>query len=357
MMIQQYLKQYLLTLSLCPIIIILVTLYLSSMNSYLHTSYYNIHKYKYTYTYIKCDAKKKITPNVEKYLKMRDLIKSQKAGLSYEELKEKAVNGSSVSSSIINDGSSKKSYQSLVGRKGLTLDQRLRSVIAYKRESISNGDDGSGLTVAEEIELENMMESDDDDNDNSDDDDDDNDEYDEELLYETLILKAIENNKLNEVKKNILMSQAISAAKEGKLEEGNNPLISSSGDDAELDALLEDEVVDGNSSSSGGILSSSSSSSSSSKSSSLTTSTTTTTITTTISTATSNSTSNSTSSLATDDLYTPKVATWGLFSRPKDISKAYGGERVTMIIIIIIIINNSIIIINNTIIIIIIPSS
>ena len=320
MMIQQYLKQYLLTLSLCPIIIILVTLYLSSMNSYLHTSYYSIHKYKYTYTYIKCDAKKKITPNVEKYLKMRDLIKSQKAGLSYEELKEKAVNGSSVSSSIINDGSSKKSYQSLVGRKGLTLDQRLRSVIAYKRESISNGDDGSGLTVAEEIELENMMESDDDDggnNDNSDDDDD-NDEYDEELLYETLILKAIENNKLNEVKKNILMSQAISAAKEGKLEEGNNPLISSSSNDDDLDALLEDEVVDGNSSSSSGGIPSSSSSS---KSSSLTTSTTTT-----LSTATSNSTSNSTSSLATDDLYTPKVATWGLFSRPKDISKAYGGE-------------------------------
>ena len=319
MMIQQYLKQYLLTLSLCPIIIILVTLYLSSMNSYLHTSYYSIHKYKYTYTYIKCDAKKKITPNVEKYLKMRDLIKSQKAGLSYEELKEKAVNGSSVSSSIINDGSSKKSYQSLVGRKGLTLDQRLRSVIAYKRESISNGDDGSGLTVAEEIELENMMESDDDDggnNDNSDDDD--NDEYDEELLYETLILKAIENNKLNEVKKNILMSQAISAAKEGKLEEGNNPLISSSSNDDDLDALLEDEVVDGNSSSSSGGIPSSSSSS---KSSSLTTSTTTT-----LSTATSNSTSNSTSSLATDDLYTPKVATWGLFSRPKDISKAYGGE-------------------------------
>ena len=319
MMIQQYLKQYLLTLSLCPIIIILVTLYLSSMNSYLHTSYYSIHKYKYTYTYIKCDAKKKITPNVEKYLKMRDLIKSQKAGLSYEELKEKAVNGSSVSSSIINDGSSKKSYQSLVGRKGLTLDQRLRSVIAYKRESISNGDDGSGLTVAEEIELENMMESDDDDggnNDNSDDDD--NDEYDEELLYETLILKAIENNKLNEVKKNILMSQAISAAKEGKLEEGNNPLISSRSDDDDLDALLEDEVVDGNSSSSSGGIPSSSSYTS--KSSSLTTSTTT------ISIATSNSTSNSTSSLATDDLYTPKVATWGLFSRPKDISKAYGGE-------------------------------
>ena len=319
MMIQQYLKQYLLTLSLCPIIIILVTLYLSSMNSYLHTSYYSIHKYKYTYTYIKCDAKKKITPNVEKYLKMRDLIKSQKAGLSYEELKEKAVNGSSVSSSIINDGSSKKSYQSLVGRKGLTLDQRLRSVIAYKRESISNGDDGSGLTVAEEIELENMMESDDDDggnNDNSDDDD--NDEYDEELLYETLILKAIENNKLNEVKKNILMSQAISAAKEGKLEEGNNPLISSSSNDDDLDALLEDEVVDGNSSSSSGGIPSSSSYTS--KSSSLTTSTTT------LSTATSNSTSNSTSSLATDDLYTPKVATWGLFSRPKDISKAYGGE-------------------------------
>jgi hypothetical protein len=33
---------------------------------------------------------------------------------------------------------------------------------------------------------------------------------------------------------------------------------------------------------------------------------------------------------ATDDddgMYTPKVATWGIFPRPKNISKAYGGGR------------------------------
>ena len=89
MMIQQYLKQYLLTLSLCQIIL-LVSLYLSSMESYLHTRYNSIYKHKYnTDTYIKCYAKKKITPNVEKYLKMRDLIKSQQAGVSYDELKER----------------------------------------------------------------------------------------------------------------------------------------------------------------------------------------------------------------------------------------------------------------------------
>ena len=44
--------------------------------------------------------------------------------------------------------------------------------------------------------------------------------------------------------------------------------------------------------------------------------------------STGNSYSRPGSDDARNDLYTPKVSTWGLFERPRDISKAYGGGRV-----------------------------
>lgn len=259
----------------------------------------------------------KLTPNVEKYLKMRDLVNAQKSGSGYDELKSLSINGTSIknTNNFEEDtrNAKKKSYQNLIGKKGVSLDQRLRSVIAYKRENIAINTDGSlsttssGLTVDEEIELENMMES-------EDDDDIDNEEDDEEAIYESLVLKAMETNKLNEIKNNILLSQTIAATKAEKLElESNNLLIdkdlNSSIDTNDSSTKMESSVrfskffgsTNLNNSVIDNIVN------------------------------TSNIKINTISEkalAAREDTYKPKVSTWGVFDRPKDISKAYGGGRV-----------------------------
>ena len=94
----------------------------------------------------------------------------------------------------------KKGYQKFLG-KG-TLDQRLRAVVAYKRSSIAS-DVASGeseLTPSEQRELDAMMDS-------EEGDDDDIVEDDEEEMYESMVLKIIEDNKLSDLKRNFLLDK------------------------------------------------------------------------------------------------------------------------------------------------------
>jgi hypothetical protein len=127
------------------------------------------------------------------------------AGATYEELKEASKNGTRKEElfRIKNLKKDKKGYNAIMGRG--TLDQRLRATIAFKRSTAAEVNpivEGSGLTNKEEADLNAMMENDDD-NDNDDDGDGDGDgenEFeDEETEYETLVLAAIEQNKLNDV--------------------------------------------------------------------------------------------------------------------------------------------------------------
>ena len=155
-------------------------------------------------------------------------------------------------------------YKKLVGKKG-SLDQRLRNVIAYKRATIV-ADANVKNTFDDENEEEELENLV-----NSIDGDDD---YvdDEEVLYETLIQEILEKKKLAEIQRNFLVDKA--AQKElssENLEETNKKVNNNS-----------------NSTSSG----------------------------------------NSNSNNNEDDLYTPARTSWGVFQRPRDITKAYGGGKV-----------------------------
>lgn len=90
---------------------------------------------------------------------MRDLERFRNAGMSYDSFKDAVVNGSATNVSPSRDTGT---YQRLIGKKG-NLEQRLKTIVAYKRstiagESLSSGGD-SILSVSEEEELETMMES------------------------------------------------------------------------------------------------------------------------------------------------------------------------------------------------------
>lgn len=107
--------------------------------------------------------------------------------------------------------------------------------------------------------------------------DDDDDEYidegeEEEALYEQLIMKTIEMNKLNEVKRNFLLD---------KSERNEEGIVSDS--EATEEKTTNTTANEGENNKSGYI--------------------------------------------PEEDLYTPARMTWGVFKRPRDISKAYGGGR------------------------------
>eukprot|EP01035_Chromulina_nebulosa_P017194 gene17194-22714_t len=147
-----------------------------------------------------------------------------------------------------------------ISKKG-TLDQRLRNIVAYKRLNVAGEflSKDSILSASEEDELKLL---------------DENEEYfeeyeddDEEAIYESLINKAIEQNKLSELKKNFEIDKASSRS---EAEIILNKTLE----------LLNDVPV------------------------------------------------NKSSKIDEEDLYTPARSSWGVFQRPRDISKSYGGGRV-----------------------------
>ena len=205
---------------------------------------------------------------VQKYIQMKELRKLREDGSNYEEVKEFLINGTKSNNNNIGDNinNNKKGYQKFMG-KG-SLEQRLRAVVAYKRSgygstegSSSTDVSGSSLSASEERELDEMMESDDQDED-----------YDEELdeeeaEYESLVLKAIELNKLNELKRNFEIDK--SARREEMAES--------------LEATSDK--------------------------------------TTTVSAVSSANATKSSGYTAEEDLYVPARSSWGVFERPRDISK------------------------------------
>lgn len=216
---------------------------------------------------------KKLSPEAQKYLKMREVKKLREQGGEYDDIKEYVVNG--TTRSLANPElaarigqEKKKGYQKYMGNKG-SLEGRLRKVIAYKRENIAAEEGsilgGGSMSVSEEQELFNEMESDENDY-----------EYkegeldDEEAEYEALIVKAIEMNKLKELQRNFVLDKAASRefAEEKLAEEREN-------------AAEEAKVVD-----------------------------------------------KTGQEVTEDELYQPsRSGSWGVFKRPKDISKTFGGGR------------------------------
>ena len=89
-------------------------------------------------------------------------------------------------------------YKKLVGRKG-TLDQRLRAVIAYKRSNSMVSSVPGDIIEEEDQELENLMESDEFDFELEEDD--------EDAIYEKLITEVIQESKLSEMQKNFEIEQ------------------------------------------------------------------------------------------------------------------------------------------------------
>ena len=158
-------------------------------------------------TTICCKAKSKNQPVSEKvqaYIRMRDLKKLQNDGANIEEMKEFLANGTRPAG--LGGESSSKGYQQFVGKKG-SLEGRLRAVIAYKRESSIAAQELDGeLSKREEKELEEMMDEDDD---GYNDDEDGEIIDDEDAEYESLVLKALETNKLNELKRNFLLDKNV----------------------------------------------------------------------------------------------------------------------------------------------------
>ena len=173
---------------------------------------------------------------------------------NYIRMKQVMKKDSSLNATISSDNNL--GYKKFLG-KG-TLDQRLRAIVSYKRTSAYTAlDDDNILTPQEEEELLECMDSDDGDDNLIDTDD-------EDSIYESLVLKVIEQNKLSEVKRNFMLDKA-----------------------ERKDFILSDPTAP----------------------------------------AISNITNGNTSSKDSSDLYTPARSTWGVFQRPRDISRAYGGGR------------------------------
>ena len=238
-----------------------------------------------------------LAARVQKYVQMREIQKLKARGASAEDIAAAVKNGTFIgaASAITN----KKGYQQFLG-KG-TLDQRLRAVVAYKRSSIS-ADLGSGeteLTPTEQKELDAMMDSDDGDDENIPEDD-------EEELYESLVLKIIEENKLNDLKRNFLLDKDAQreAIDEEKSAIASEALIQTAVSTNET-AITETNTTiaeDGTLIASPDGLA--------------------------IDLVSSNETATDNSTAVDLDLYTPKSSAWGLFQRPRDISKSFGGGRI-----------------------------
>lgn len=213
-----------------------------------------------------------VSKNVENYIRQRDIERLRQSGATYEEIKAAMINGTKLESFNTNVDALKKrsstGYKKYLG-KG-SLDSRLRAIVAYKRSTIA-GEAQSGsdsiLNASDDDELNELMESDDG--------DEDLDEDDEEALYERLIVNVIEQNKLAELQRNFLLDKS---AQRSAISDDEN--------------VTDSEVIPDNNSDK-------------------------------LSTQSINS-----DNKTDDELYTPARSSWGVFQRPKDISKTYGGGRV-----------------------------
>ena len=240
-----------------------------------------------------------LAARVQRYVQMREIQKLKAKGATSEEIAAAVKNGTFVGAAgaIMN----KKGYQKFLG-KG-TLDQRLRAVVAYKRSMIAT-DLGSGetdLTPTEQSELDAMMDSEDGDDDIIPEDD-------EEELYEGLVLKIIEENKLNDLKRNFLLDKD---AQREAIDEKKSLSASA--------ALLEPDTATNETTTSADVITTEIESSillASNEPSSE------------IAIPSTNETSTDNSTAVDLDLYTPKSSAWGLFQRPRDISKSFGGGRI-----------------------------
>ena len=224
-------------------------------------------------------AKRKAQPvdaelmeKVRRYTQMKELQRLRKEGGSFDALKDSLVNGTRLGSTT-SAAAGPNGYKKFITSKG-SLEKRLQAMVAYKRSTIASESAlDSGLTAQEEAELEFMMEDDDGDEDLFVDE--------EDAEYETLVMQAIETNKLNELKRNFMLDKA-----EKKEEAKEMTLASEPGYETNPGMILREREPG-----SGG--------------------------------------SNSSESpvVVQNDLYTPARSSWGVFERPRDISKAYGGGR------------------------------
>jgi hypothetical protein len=264
------------------------------------------------------------------YLKMKELKEIKEGrGEGMEAYKEKLLNGSftnlqSVSASemdldvdnIITEearqeyGESKKGYKKFVGRKG-KLENRLRAVVAFKRNTMAADNviqQESGMTRSEERELEEMMEDD------SDDDQYFDEELDEEEMeYETAVMKAMETNKLNELKRNFRIDNSqYDKAMNKRIDDGTEEMEDVSQTKTQLDVTSSglDTRIPGTAGYWAYVNNSTTSASVSTEKK----------MDTTIS-------DDEKEKNDDDDLYTPTRSSWGVFERPRDISRAYGGGR------------------------------
>ena len=190
----------------------------------------------------------------------------------FEKLREQGASYEQLKSALINGTLMTKEtvgYQKFLGKGN--LDQRLRAMITYKRSS----NIGIQLTEnnANDKELFDAMDSDDSDEVYDDD------EEDEDAIYEAFVQNALEQSKLSNLKANMKFDlQSESSLLNNNFENNTNSTVSS---------LIEDKIrieIDNN--------------------------------------------KNESINISEDDLYIPKTSTWGIFPRPRDISKTFGGGRV-----------------------------
>lgn len=219
--------------------------------------------------------KRRSNANVEKYLQLRELIRLQKTGAGYEEMKTKSINSSAPS-----NREKKPSYDRLIGKGN--LDQRLRAIVSFKRSSIA-AESSAGLNKAEEDELTELMETDYEDDITDDDDD--------EAEYESAVLRAIEDNRRNELAARILGEQKWDERSFASKQNRDSSALSTKNHPPQYtDHARESSIVQPMSDSTYG-------------------------------------TKGNRNNVDDKDLYTPKVSTWGIYERPRDISKTYGGGR------------------------------
>lgn len=183
------------------------------------------------------------------------------------------MNYEDVKRSIVNKTVNNGGYQRFVGKNKGTLDQRLRAIINYKNDKLSADFASSGIPSTETSELNELE-----------DDDDEEDEYtdDEEKIYESAVLDILKKSKLQEIQQKMAEAVAVTQATIGlgNTLEGNETSSSLSANISIADATND------------------------------------------------TNTTAKTAALPEDELYTPSRSSWGVFQRPKDISKTYGGGRV-----------------------------
>ena len=232
-----------------------------------------------------------------RYTQMRELQRLKKEGGSYDKLKVSITNGTTLSTTTTTTSAT--SYKNLIGRQGSSLQQRLQILVAYKRSTSRTDAGESGLTREEELELDDMMESDDDDEILEGEDD-------EEAEYEAAVLKAMEENKLKDIRRNMLLdkTELRDSAQEvlmtetfwncsDEIKEEETPSVGMIRPDRLMLDISPSDMAP------------------TAYPANLTT-----------------NTNLSNCNSLEEDLYTPSRSSWGVFERPRDISKTFGGGRV-----------------------------